>query len=417
MNHGGRQAPAFCSARRKAALVGLGVVVASPVMAQPGIEGTLGESATIIDELAAHGITLDVSIIADHSTVLEGGRNPRASADRFLAQAGVIIDTDKAVGWPGGTLNINYLGFHGDDGSRDTGDIQVYSNIDGPSFDALYSLWYQQDLIDDQLSIKFGKMDANADFAYVANGANFIHSSPGFSPTILSSPGFSPTILGFPSYPDPATAVNVFWRDKAGPYVGAGLYDGATQDGLNTGTRGPSSFFGAPNATFYIAEAGTRYMIGDEPGRIGVGYWHHSGRFTAFDTGRNKRADGSYLVWDQGIYSNAATLTAVDAFFQYAKTDELISAIDTHVAGGAEFTGLLDGRPKDVSGLMASYVGFSDAPGADFEADYELAVEAFYGIRPKPWLELKPDIQYIINPGGSGLDDALVGTLRARLAF
>lgn len=109
--------------------------------------------------------------------------------------------------------------------------------------------------------------------------------------------------------------------------------------------------------------------------------------------------------------------TAVDVFAQYAKTDDAISAIDTHIAGGAEFTGLLAGRPKDISGLMASYVGFSDAPGADFVADYELAVEAFYGIRPVPWFELKPDMQYIINPGGRGIDDALVGTLRARLAF
>ena len=109
--------------------------------------------------------------------------------------------------------------------------------------------------------------------------------------------------------------------------------------------------------------------------------------------------------------------TAVDVFAQYAKTDDAISAIDTHIAGGAEFTGLLNGRPKDISGLMASYVGFSDAPGAGFVADYELAVEAFYGIRPVPWFELKPDMQYIINPGGRGIDDALVGTLRARLAF
>ena len=117
--------------------------------AQPGIEGTLGQSSTIIEKLGQHGITLDISIIGDHSTVLEGGRNPRSSADRVLAQAGLIIDTDKAVGLPGGTFAINYLGFHGDDGSLDTGDTQVYSNIDGPSFDALYSLWYEQDLIDE----------------------------------------------------------------------------------------------------------------------------------------------------------------------------------------------------------------------------------------------------------------------------
>ena len=377
------------------------------VGAQPGIEGTLGQSATILEALSRRGITLDISVIGDHSIVLEGGRHPRGSADRVLTQAGLIVDTEKALGLTGGTFAINYLGFHGEDGSIDTGDTQVYSNIDAAPFNALYSLWYQQDLFDDQLAIKFGKMDANSDFAYVRNGTAFINSSP----------GFSPTIVGFPSYPSPSTAVNVFWRDDRGPYIGAGIYDGATQNGLNTGTRGPATLFGSPNATFYIGELGTRYLIGHEPGRIGVGYWHHSGRFTDFATGRARRADGSYLVWDQGVYSNPDNMTAVGVFVQYARTDDRISAIDTHVAGGAEFTGLLDGRPKDISGLMASYVSFSDAHGTQFVADYELAVEAFYGIRLVPWFEIKPDIQYIINPGGRGVDDALVGTLRARLAF
>jgi len=50
---------------------------------------------------------------------------------------------------------------------------------------------------------------------------------------------------------------------------------------------------------------------------------------------------------------------------------------------------------------MLSYVHFSDVARAagTFTEDYELAVEAFYNIGITPWLSVKPDLQYIVNPG------------------
>lgn len=94
-----------------------------------------------------------------------------------------------------------------------------------------------------------------------------------------------------------------------------------------------------------------------------------------------------------------------------------MSEVEHHVGLGAQWTGALPGRDDDVAGLMASYVHFSDEPGAGFIDDGELAVELFYKAQVTPWFSLKPDLQYIANPGGIGLDDAWVGTLRAELAF
>jgi carbohydrate-selective porin OprB len=43
-------------------------------------------------------------------------------------------------------------------------------------------------------------------------------------------------------------------------------------------------------------------------------------------------------------------------------------------------------------------------------------IELFYGLALRPWLVLKPDLQYILNPGAAGRRAALVATLRVTLA-
>ncbi len=47
----------------------------------------------------------------------------------------------------------------------------------------------------------------------------------------------------------------------------------------------------------------------------------------------------------------------------------------------------------------------------------ESVLELFYGLSLRPWLMVKPDLQYIVNPGASGAQDAVVGTLRVTVAF
>lgn len=355
----------------------------------------------------AGGLSFDAVAIGDYSIVLDGGADPRATAARYLIEAGIELDTEAAFGWPGGTLRASYLGFHGDNGNLDSGDIQVYSNIDETPLDAFYSLWYRQDLFDERLAVKLGKMDANEDFAYVDNGDQFLNSSPGFSPTILA----------FPSYPDPATAIALFAELPGGVYARAGLYDGSSLNGRRTGTRGPDNFLGDDSDRFSVGEVGLDYSWADRDGRLGLGYWRHDGDFARFDGGMDDSSDGLYLVWDQSLYEDPASPLAVDGFAQYGQADEQVSELATHIGAGVQATGLVTDRPDDVTGLMVSRVDFSDAPGAGFIDDHETAVEVFHAVQLTPWMTLKPDFQYIVNPGGMGLDDAKVATLRAEIAL
>ena len=66
---------------------------------------------------------------------------------------------------------------------------------------------------------------------------------------------------------------------------------------------------------------------------------------------------------------------------------------------------------------MVSHVDLSDDPAAGM-AHNETAVEAFYRVPALGFLTLRPDVQLILHPSGDPrLGRALVGTLRAELAF
>jgi len=61
-------------------------------------------------------------------------------------------------------------------------------------------------------------------------------------------------------------------------------------------------------------------------------------------------------------------------------------------------------------------VHFSDDAGIGDDA--ETAFELYYKRQVAPWLVLKPDVQYIANPGGDpAVDDAFVVSLRVQLDF
>lgn len=386
-----------------------GLLTSGPVFGfSPSAPEGSGEAAEI-EGVLWHGLDVEVTLTTDWSVNLRGGVNTAGSAFRHLLDVAVTLDTEALFGLEGGTVGMLFQNQNGPDASvEDTGDLQVFSNIDADGRTQLAELWYEQRLADDQLRITVGKIDANALFAFVENGAEFIHSSP----------GWSPTIVGFPSYPDPAMSVSVFYEPSDAVYLGVGLFDGALNEGVSTGSRGPSTFFHDPADLFIIGEAGTRWSTGDgRGGRLGLGVWHHHGTFEKFDGGTEDGTSGFYLVFDQALWQKDED-RGVSMFAQYGYADEQVSEIHQHAGVGFTATGLIANRHDDVLGLMASMAHLSDEAGAGFTEDYELAIELFYKAQINGNISIKPDLQYIIHPGGdAALKDALVATLRCELTF
>ena len=381
--------------------------------------GDLGGLRPWLDE---RGMTLEGFLVADLSRNFQGGISTGRETIRNLFEVSFALDTEPLFGLSGGTL---FLDFQTQDGRHGTdllvGDFQGFSNLDAPGFTALYELWYEQIFAAGRLRLKLGKIDASNEFAFVENGAEMLNSSA----------GFSPTILGFTTYPNPATGAVLFASPVDWLYVGGGIFDGATQAGSPTGTRGPSTLFGDPSDLFLVGEIGSRRPLpGSRLRRIAFGVTHHTGDFDRVDGSglAESGATSYYLVLDRRLASRPGAGSppqapgegpGLDGFLQLGSTSDRISAVDLHAGAGLVWTGYLPGREVDHFGVMATWVRFSGPARAagTYTESYELACEIFYRWHLTPWLRLQPDLQYIVNPGGSGIDDALVGTLRLELAF
>ena len=99
----------------------------------------------------------------------------------------------------------------------------------------------------------------------------------------------------------------------------------------------------------------------------------------------------------------------------YGYADPTILPYDHNLGGGLAWLGPVPGRSGDILGVGAQAVHFGSAyhPAADFEVAYE----CFYQVQVTPWFDVKPDVQYIANPGGKDTPSALAVTVRFQVQF
>lgn len=357
--------------------------------------------------LLDRGVRLDVTQTTDLSWHMLGGVDPGRVLVRSLWDFEVDLDLERALSWSGSRVYADFQIQNGPDGSLDSGDFQVYSNIDSPDRQQLAQVYWEQSLAGGALRFRLGKMDANDEFALVENGTIHMHSSF----------GFAPTIVGFPSYPDPAFGAALF-VDVPGPlYARAAVFDGATQAGRATGPRGPGTWFGSPSDEFGIAEVGLRGGQPAEPWRLAVGGFRHTGDFARRDGSPQRGATGFYANGECRLWHDGAG-AAVDAFAQFGYVDPDVSIAPHYYGAGARFSGFVAQRPDDVFGFGVALARFRSDAGDGVRGGGEAAIEAFYRAQLTPSFSVMPDLQYIHDPGGQpGLDDVVVLTLRFVLAF
>lgn len=363
--------------------------------------------------LADEGITISPSLLLDFTMNARGGADTEGTSTRYLIDVPVEFDLSALVGLDGATFFLDYQHQRGDDASENlTGAIQGTSNADADGRSQLAEIWYQQVLFADKFRVKVGKIDANSEFAYADFAGEVVHG-------VHSCPA---TILDFPTYPDPAMGAVVFVHPCEQFYAGAGIWDGALHTGVTTGENSPETLFGDPDDLFLIGELGVTWQFeGDLEGRFAVGGWGHTGEFIRFDGGRDNGAAGFYAMLDQRLWREApyseGDEQGLGCFAQFGWTDESVSEVTVNIAGGLQWTGPVPTRDDDICGLAVTYARLSDEPGAGFVDDHETNIELFYKFQITPYFSVKPDVQYIINPGGAGADDAVAMTLRVEVAF
>lgn len=360
------------------------------------------------------GLSFDASYTLDWSSVWDGGLRNVAST-RSVLSLSATLDFGTMFDLRGASFFVNYLSSDMRGGSRDVGDYSGVSNIEtGANVDQISEAWYQHQLFDDKLRIKLGKVDANLEFAFPDFGGDFMNSGAAYSPN---------SNVAIPTYPNPSMGAVIFVYPVEWLYAGAGFFDNSNAVGVPTGRHGPNELWHGADF-FWIGEAGVTWdQLGSlGSGRFSLGGWHSTAEFARFDGGAEDGTNGFYASLSQQLvrrenWDDAEDPRGLFVFAQYGWGDQDVNDVANHAAIGLSAQGTFAGRDDDATGVYFSWVDLSDDPNSGYPED-ECVLEAFYKLQVTPWCFVKPDIQYVWNPGGaSDVDNALVGGIRFQISF
>jgi porin len=282
----------------------------------------------------------------------------------------------------------------------------------------LYEVWLQQDLLQSRGGVKAGLVDINTTFDVQQTAALFLNASHGIGSDI------SDTGLNGPSdYPTPALAITTFYRPAKGWTAQLGVFDGVAGDPAHRADFVAVKLDGA----LIIGQIEKRF---EDVARVEVGAWSYTSAFPSLD---QFNADGKVrdVRGNDGVYGLAeGRLMAkpgggdggLSGWIRVGLANGDINEVANYLGAGLVYTGLIKDRDKDQAGVAIARAGFGAGAryagalvGKDIGGS-ETDLETTYRYVFKDWLNIQPDLQYVIDlHGDRHVRNALVAGLR--LAF
>lgn len=371
-----------------------------------------------------YGIRVGGAWVGDTNDLFAGGiPDAKQWTSNSSLLLGILGDTEKLFGLPGGTFGAEFLQFNGQATNEQAGTVQGYNSLPGSeplNRSELYQLWYQQSLFTDKLIIKVGKTVPTYDFDNVIKPVALSNNDldiPAVSGLIYTPLFVNPTTLGvIPGFYNSAYGLTVSYLPTKQWYFSFGAYDGNLANGIQTGTKvGPT----LNGNVFYIGEAGTSWLLGKEhkPGNLGIGAWDQSGPIAGSPTISEDNATGFYIFGNQRLWYKDPNEdnSGISAFYQYGNNHSQVLSVNRYVGGGLTAFGLIHHRLDDSIGVGASLSWLNQNT---YTRTTELTYQAYYQAKIVNGIYLEPVLTYIPTPGASAnLPPAWAGTLRLIVLF
>jgi porin len=380
-------------------------------------------------ELAQQGIKFEANILTDTAYLAEGGRNegadPLTSAQLWL---GTQLDMEKLAGWDGVTVRAVATARQGQSTSvRDLqGNAPHMANVQGTfgrgnQDSRLSELSIEKTFKDQGLSIKAGRLGLGMDFNVMAcdfASTAFCAAQMGkWQGNIWMNTPVSQWGARVKQQLNPEVAVQVGVYEF-NPDNGNGKAEGQGWS-LDTdhadGVTIPAEVVWTPKS-----------FVNGLPGSYRVGGMYNTADDIAnqkdIATGEGKnRTFAGWLAIEQQLTSTGSGRQGLHSFANFTWHDRDTNKVDNSQQIGVKYIGLADSQPNDILGLAVNRVHvndrFADSRPA-FNADAEYNIELNYSYNATKWLMLRPNLQYVINPGSSNnVDDALVLGLTTRIIF
>jgi porin len=372
-----------------------------------------------------------------------------------LLDFGAEVDLDKAIGWKGASLSTTWLWLSGRDASEDlAGNFLTISNIAGFNTLRMFELWFQQNFWDDVLSLRFGQLSADSEFLISDYSGLFINGTFGW-------PAFAYMNIpeGGPGYPMGTLGTRLALNPLDWFTFQTAVFQGNVfaQDVNRHGFRWNLE---AETGYTFLNEAQIRWNHREEekglPGQMKAGAWFQTGTSAdALAESTESGNSGYYLILDQMLYreqvasvpestahdgksvTDAKGVKSLTAPVAMAKSDQGLgwfgriaftpadrNFINFYFDTGVSYKGLVPTRDNDTVGVGIGYAQLSNG-GRNSLADEgaspigaEIVIELTYQAEITPWLVIQPDLQCLLNPGGTtDLGSAWVIGGRASLTF
>ena len=380
-------------------------------------------------ELAQQGIKFEANILTDTAYLAEGGRNegadPLTSAQLWL---GTQLDMEKLAGWDGVTVRAVATARQGQSTSvRDLqGNAPHMANVQGTfgrgnQDSRLSELSIEKTFKDQGLSIKAGRLGLGMDFNVMAcdfASTAFCAAQMGkWQGNIWMNTPVSQWGARVKQQLNPEVAVQVGVYEF-NPDNGNGKAEGQGWS-LDTdhadGVTIPAEVVWTPKS-----------FVNGLPGSYRIGGMYNTADDIAnqkdIATGEGKnRTFAGWLAIEQQLTSTGSGRQGLHSFANFTWHDRDTNKVDNSQQIGVKYIGLVDSQPNDILGLAVNRVHvndrFADSRPA-FNASAEYNIELNYSYNATKWLMLRPNLQYVVNPGSSNqVDNALVLGLTTRVIF
>lgn len=426
------------SAHTLAALLGL---IAPPAFAATDSPYLLGDWNGERTRLAEQGVVFDFGYTSEIAHNFSGGRRQTTRyADQWAF--GARFDLDKLWSWHGAAFELAITDRNGSNLVDDAG-LGTYQQVQevygrGQTWRlTLFAL--SQQFFDGRLQWRMGLLPVGSDFDNIPcdfQNLTFCGSQPG---NIVGDYWFN--------WPVSQWATMLKWVIVGQTYVKLGAYQLNPRYGDNTWAHTNGWKLGFPGGTQGVMlplELGWTPTLRGLPGSYKLGGWYNNagGEHLYYDVNRQpmpltgdaplqeSARRGGYLALEQQLSGDAGS-RGLSLFFNATMADSSTSAVDRQFALGATFKGPFKRGVDRIGVAVGATYGSSELtryarlyhqlhpdtviPVAD---TYELTTEVFYDWRPIPSISLRPNLQYVVNPGGMAQNaNAFVLGLKTSVAF
>jgi porin len=300
--------------------------------------------------------------------------------------------------------------------ARKVGGLQDISGNEAPvAALRLDEAWVQQEILQGRGALKAGFISLNATFDVQETAALFLNGSHGVGPE------FADTGLNGPSdYPTTAVAAVAVYRPNDDWTAQLGVFDGVAGD-----PKHPTAFVAVKlDGALIVGQVERRF---GDTGRIQAGAWTYTAAFDSLDQFdgagaalRTHGNSGAYGLVEGRLRGKPdGDEGGLSGWFRVGLANGDINTVESYVGAGLVYTGPFKGRDKDEAGVAiaraglgsgARYVGALDGRRI---GNAETTLEATYRYACRDWLNIQPDLQYVIHPHGDrDIRDALVVGVR-----